>query len=70
MPTYDFRCSNCSDKVLDIVLSVKDAQEGINCPSCGAVMKIIIRPAILKFSGSGWSKDGCENKKQEKTKKD
>ena len=56
MPTYEYRCSSCGER-LEIVHSIH-AGPPETCPSCGArdtLRKAFAPPAIV-FKGSGWAK--------------
>jgi putative FmdB family regulatory protein len=56
VPTYEYRCSSCGER-LEIVHSIHGGPPE-TCPSCGArdtLRKSFAPPAIV-FKGSGWAK--------------
>ncbi|HEY3522165.1 MAG TPA: zinc ribbon domain-containing protein [Candidatus Limnocylindrales bacterium] len=56
MPTYEYRCSSCGNR-LEIIHSIHGGPPE-TCPSCGArdtLRKAFAPPAIV-FKGSGWAK--------------
>jgi putative FmdB family regulatory protein len=56
VPTYDYRCSSCGERV-EIVHSINGGPPE-TCPRCGAfgtLRKAFAAPAI-HFKGSGWAK--------------
>jgi len=56
MPTYDYRCSSCGERI-EIVHSIHGGPPE-TCPNCGAkdtLRKEFAPPAIV-FKGTGWAK--------------
>jgi putative FmdB family regulatory protein len=56
MPTYDYVCSRCGDRV-EVVHGIH-GQGPAACPSCGAegTMGKAFVPPVIHFKGSGWAK--------------
>jgi len=56
MPTYDYICSRCGDRV-EVVHGI-DGHGPAACPSCGAegTMGKVFVPPVIHFKGSGWAK--------------
>jgi putative FmdB family regulatory protein len=56
VPTYDYRCSSCGERV-EIVHSINGGPPE-TCPSCGAfgTLRKAFAPPVIHFKGSGWAK--------------
>lgn len=56
MPTYDYRCSSCGERV-EIVHSIQGGPPE-TCPSCGAfgTLRKAFAPPAIHFKGTGWAK--------------
>ena len=56
MPTYDYRCSSCGERV-EIVHSISGGPPE-TCPNCGAfaTLRKAFAPPTIVFKGSGWAK--------------
>ena len=62
MPAYDYKCKKCGH--------VFEARHGMNdpapaeCPQllCGGIVQRVYSAPPAHFHGSGWAKDGYENK--------
>jgi hypothetical protein len=61
MPAYDYKCKKCGHFF--------EARHGMNdpapeCPQqlCGGVVQRVYHAPPAHFHGSGWAKDGYENK--------
>ena len=53
MPTYDYRCADCSD-VFEVVHAVDEQVE--SCPRCGGRVRRVFHPVGIIFKGSGFYK--------------
>lgn len=56
MPTYDYRCSSCGERV-EIVHPIQGGPPD-TCPSCGAfgTLRKAFAPPTIHFKGTGWAK--------------
>jgi putative FmdB family regulatory protein len=56
VPTYDYRCSSCGERV-EIVHSISGGPPE-TCPNCGAfaTLRKAFAPPTIVFKGSGWAK--------------
>lgn len=68
MPLYEYRCTNCGEKIEMIQKSTDVPLK--NCPSCGGLLKKLFSPPMLQFRGSGWyitdySKKGTDRGEKE-----
>src|SRR3954471_1070936 len=54
MPTYEYRCRNCSEH-LEVVQSFKDDPLTV-CPSCDGELRKVFSPIGISFKGSGFYK--------------
>jgi putative FmdB family regulatory protein len=52
MPTYSYRCTECSN-AFDIHQSFTDDSLTV-CPTCGGVLRKVFSPVGVTFSGSGF----------------
>lgn len=52
MPTYDYRCTACSE--LFEVTRPMGSSEPENCPSCEALAKRVFTPVGVSFKGTGF----------------
>ena len=52
MPTYTYRCKDCSED-LEVVRSFSDDPLTV-CPSCDGELRQVFKPAGIVFKGSGW----------------
>ncbi len=53
MPTYDYKCAECSD-VFEVVHAVDEEVE--SCPKCGGRVRRVFHPVGIIFKGSGFYK--------------
>ncbi len=53
MPTYDYKCADCSD-VFEVVHAVDE--EVKSCPRCGGKVRRVFHPVGIIFKGSGFYK--------------
>jgi len=69
MPTYDYRCENCSE-TFEIFQSIKDEPEKL-CPSCGhnTLKKLVSLPAGLIFKGTGFYQTDYKKKSSPATER-
>src|SRR5204862_5467959 len=54
MPTYEYRCRNCSEH-LEVVQSFKDDPLTV-CPKCDGELRKVFSPIGISFKGSGFYK--------------
>jgi len=55
MPTYDFRCNECSE-VFEVFVSISEMGDPQECPECGSTdTKSIITPCNFVLRGDGWA---------------
>jgi putative FmdB family regulatory protein len=56
VPTYDYRCSSCGERV-EIVHPIVGGPPD-TCPSCGAfgTLRKAFAPPTIHFKGTGWAK--------------
>ncbi len=52
MPTYSYRCTECSN-AFDIHQAFTDDSLTV-CPACGGVLRKVFSPVGVTFSGSGF----------------
>ena len=52
MPTYSYRCTECSN-AFDIVQAFTDDSLTV-CPTCGGKLRKVFSPVGVTFSGSGF----------------
>ena len=52
MPTYSYRCTECSN-AFDIVQAFTDDTLTV-CPTCGGKLRKVFSPVGVTFSGSGF----------------
>jgi putative FmdB family regulatory protein len=52
MPTYQYRCSDCSHEFEQYQRFTEDALT--ECPSCNGGIRRVIQPVGVVFKGSGW----------------
>lgn len=52
MPTYSYRCTECSN-AFDIHQAFTDDSLTV-CPTCGGVLRKVFSPVGVTFSGSGF----------------
>lgn len=52
MPTYAYRCSECSH-TFDAVQRFSD-DALTECPECQGIVRRVFQPAAVLFKGSGW----------------
>src|SRR5947207_15892085 len=67
MPTYEYRCRNCSEH-LEVVQSFKDDPLTV-CPKCDGELRKVFSPIGISFKGSGFYKTDSRSggKKSEKS---
>ncbi|MBC7252923.1 MAG: hypothetical protein H5T72_03005 [Actinobacteria bacterium] len=53
MPTYEYKCLDCSD-VFETVHGVNESVD--NCPRCGGKVRRLFHPVGIIFKGSGFYK--------------
>jgi len=53
MPTYEYKCTDCSD-VFETMHGVDDTVE--SCPKCGGDVRRVFHPVGIIFKGSGFYK--------------
>ncbi len=53
MPTYEYKCLDCSD-VFETVHGMNESVE--SCPSCGGKVRRLFHPVGIIFKGSGFYK--------------
>lgn len=74
MPTYEYKCTECSD-VFESIHGVNETVEA--CPKCGGRVRRLFHPVGIIFKGSGFyktdsrsspdnGKDGFKPEKMEK----
>lgn len=71
MPIYEYKCSNCGEKV-ELIQKLGAKAPNV-CPNCNAVgtLKKIISNTSFELKGSGWYATGYEKAaKSEKPKQD
>ena len=54
MPTYQYRCTACSEP-LEAVQSFTDPPL-VDCPVCGGILRKVFSTVGVVFKGSGWYK--------------
>jgi hypothetical protein len=59
MPTYDYKCKTCGHR-WEGVAKMNDPCPP--CVQCGLESQKVFGAAPIHFHGSGWAKDGYENK--------
>lgn len=52
MPTYEYRCLNCDNRV-EVVQSFRD-DPLTACEVCGGLLRKVIHPVGIQFKGSGF----------------
>jgi len=52
MPTYDFRCTSCSER-FEVTRAMGGAVDEC-CPECGGEAKRVFTPVGVAFKGSGF----------------
>jgi len=52
MPTYDYRCTACSER-FEVTRAMNSNAEEC-CPACGAPAKRVFTPVGVAFKGSGF----------------
>ena len=67
MPTYDYRCAECSD-VFEVVHAVDEQVE--SCPRCGGRVRRVFHPVGIIFKGSGFYKTDSRKASDNGGKKD
>jgi len=56
MPLYAFRCTTCCHQ-FDRLLSLRDDEDGVRCPECGApVQRLMSAFAVTSPRGGGVSR--------------
>ena len=53
MPTYEYKCTECSD-VFETTHGIDDTVE--RCPECGGKVRRVFHPVGIIFKGSGFYK--------------
>lgn len=53
MPTYEYKCTDCSD-VFETIHGLDDTVE--SCPKCGGKVRRLFHPVGIIFKGSGFYK--------------
>lgn len=54
MPTYEFRCPDCTD--FDLVFAMRSVPENATCPTCGASARRRVSAPRLSRAGSAASR--------------
>jgi putative FmdB family regulatory protein len=65
MPTYEYRCKDCSHQ-FDAVQSFTD-DALTECPACGGVLKKVFGSVGITFKGSGFYKTDSRGSKKSTT---
>jgi putative FmdB family regulatory protein len=62
MPLYEYLCPKC-DKITELFVSIKEAEEKIPCDVCGETAYRIISPStfLLKGNPRGWDKPAAKD---------
>jgi putative FmdB family regulatory protein len=60
MPTYEFACTECGDRV-EVVQSFADAPP-TTCTVCGGVLRKVFSPVGIVFKGSGFYRTDSRGK--------
>ena len=55
MPMYEYECPKCHLTKEEIV---RNADEEVQCPECGELMKRMVAKSNFALKGRGWAKDG------------
>jgi len=59
MPYYDYKCSECKHKEIDVKQSITDTDNTVECPVCNGIMNRIISGGVsFSLKGGGWYSDG------------
>jgi len=62
MPLYEYRCSNCGDRI-EVIQRVSDPPYD-SCQKCGGAMKKVVSAPAIQFKGSGFYKTDYAGKKE------
>jgi putative FmdB family regulatory protein len=54
MPLYEYKCTNCGERV-EVIQRSSDSPQG-PCPKCGGEMKKLFSAPAIQFKGSGFYK--------------
>ena len=65
MPTYEYACKACSER-LEVVQSFSDAPL-TECPACGGPLRKVFSPVGIAFKGSGFYKNDSRGSKKSTT---
>ena len=67
MPTYEYACKNCGEK-LEVVQSFRD-DPLTECPSCKGPLRKVFSPVGIAFKGSGFYKTDSRSSSSKSSEK-
>lgn len=57
MPTYEYECENCGNRIT-MIRSISEKETEYDCPECGTTLTRIWNTPGIVFKGGGWGGQG------------
>lgn len=57
MPTYEYECENCGNRIT-MIRSISEKESEYDCPECGTTLTRIWNTPGIVFKGGGWGGQG------------